>query len=326
MIEKSILPYFLEFKFPFGLSHNTRKGTNVVYLRLKNGIHTGYGEAELPPYLPETVESVTTFLEDIILPSDLENTSIKLYMESISKIHDGNLAAKAALDMALYDLKSSITSKSIEFFLEINEVIDVPESTYTIGIGDISDLDEKLKNGENYSKIKLKIGSDDDVHLIKAYRKRSDKPFCVDVNQGWDSFEKSREMVDLLVKEGCFLIEQPFKKACFTEHKLLKDYVSIPVIADESFQTIKDLYNIKDCFDGINIKLAKCGGLSHAKEILTKAKKKNLKCLVGCMSGSSVAINAAKKLAPLCDWVDLDGPDLIKNDPDVEQLFANAMN
>lgn len=320
MIDLQYRKYRLEFVFPFGLAHSKRIGTDVVYVELSQNGHTGYGEAVLPPYLPENQTSVIQFLENVRLPSAIQDLDIAEWMTQLDVSFPGNMTAKSALDMALHQLKANLLGISVPQLLGVSakEKID---STYTISLGELDEIQHKLNHGSAYKMIKLKLGSTNDKEIIQHYRSLSDKPFCVDANQGWENRNDVSEIVQLLEQEGCFLIEQPFHKANLEAHRQLRQETSIPIIADESIQTIHDLDEVSEAFDGINVKLAKCGGLSAAQRLILAAKKLELKVLIGCMSDSSVGVGAARNLASLADWCDLDGPDLINNDPEIKELF-----
>ena len=142
----------------------------------------------------------------------------------------------------------------------------------------------------------------------------------VDANQGFTNREKALYWATELSKKRVAYFEQPFDKEDFESHKWLKNQVSMPIIADESFQRITDIEKAFKSFDGINVKIIKTGGVLEAKECLMKAKLLKLKTVLGCMSGSSVSINSAKSLSALADFVDLDGVYLIKNDPILNSL------
>jgi L-Ala-D/L-Glu epimerase len=157
--------------------------------------------------------------------------------------------------------------------------------------------------------------------VIRHFIKATSLPFAIDANQAWKKAEDKKKIIDLLESSGCVLIEQPFDKSDLRETGFLKKMTSLPVIADEACQRLKDIARISEVFDGINIKLQKCGGISEAFKMICEAQSRNLKVLIGCMSESSVGCGAAEVLAPLCNWADLDGPWLIKNDPAMEELF-----
>ena len=159
---------------------------------------------------------------------------------------------------------------------------------------------------------KLKLGSVNDEQIIKTYCETTSIPFAVDVNQGWRDIDYAKNITDLLTEKGALFIEQPFEKKDLKKHELLKTHTITPIIADESLQTLDDLASIQESFDGINIKLMKCGGIHPAIKLMNEAKKRNLSILVGCMSGGLFEHEGSTILANQSNWLDLDG--LLLND------------
>ena len=309
----SAVPYQLNFIYPFKLALNTRTFTEIVLLKISNRHASFYGEAALPPYLGATVESVLSFFNQLdwnaILGSPLTD-SLEIVNDSLS----GNNAAKAAIDMALHDMETQKHVKSIREFYNVKQ--DKPiMSTYTIGISTEVELVSKLKDGKDFKIIKLKLGSEDDKALIKAFKKHSRKPFCVDINQGYSSRDEAALLSDFLLKSGALFIEQPLPAEHFEEMAWVRERVDIPFIADESVKRLPDLKYAAEAFNGGNIKLMKATGIREALEMITLSRKLNLKVVFGAMAESSLGNTAAAHLAPLADWVDLDGPMLTSNNP-----------
>ena len=305
--------YQLAFKHPFALATGTRTHTPSIIVKIKQGDFIGYGEATLPPYLPETQESVIEFISHIRL-SDI-NCSAD-FETAIRKIQNpvGNFSAKAGLDIALHDLWAKKNNISVKQLVNISSK-QVPYCTYTIGMDVTKKITEKVKEAESFHILKVKLGGQRDKEIIKTIRSVTDKPLCVDANQGWKQKEVALEMISWLATQHILFVEQPMPKQQWDDMYWLKEQSPLPLIADEYFQTIQDLENSVRCFHGINIKLMKCGGISQAKIILEKAKEYDLKILIGCMSESSCGVAAASALQSKADWVDLDGPLLINNDP-----------
>ncbi len=296
-----------------------RTGTNVVFIRLELNGRFGYGEATLPPYLDDNIESTLQFFRQEYVQSIRTDFHPDIVSAEIDLLISGNYPAKAALNIALWSLYLEIHKLEK---LSSNIISSTPHS-YTIGICNKAEMKQKLDEalGYGFSFFKLKLDGINDLQMIENYSALQGSPFAVDVNQGWDNINTAIEITKLLQKRGCVLIEQPFDKADRINTSLLKKQSSIPIIADEACQTLNDLYTLSDAFDGINIKLQKCGGLSAASKMIVLARSMNLKILIGCMSESSIGCNAAETLAPLSDWADLDGPWLIDNDPDMRSLF-----
>ncbi|MEI6311400.1 MAG: enolase C-terminal domain-like protein [Bacteroidota bacterium] len=306
--------YPLQFKFPFHIAHGIRSHTDCIFLKISSDSYAGYGEITLPPYLPETIASCLDFLKKIQFEKysgdNIDPTAISA---SIHEQWDGFYPVKAAINNALWDLKGKMEVKSVRDYLT-NDT-NSPECTYTIGISSRSDMLEKIYHATNFNLIKLKLDGIQDVEIIQTFIKYSDKTFAVDANQSWNDIDYAKKMIDLLSKTKCILIEQPFEKSDRKLSALLKQFSSLPIIADEAFQNIEDIDSIATSFDGINLKLLKCGGISNATQIITSAKQHQLKILIGCMSESACGCAAASMLQQSADWVDLDGPYLIHNNP-----------
>ncbi len=275
----------------------------------------GYGEASLPPYLQETQSSVGAFLskaksllESFNTPADSETI-----LKRIDVLAKGNTAAQASIDIALHDLKGKILNKPCYKIWELDKE-KTPLTSYTIGISDINSIEQKIKDAGDYKILKVKLGSNDDKTTIEAIRQFTDKPITVDVNQGWNDKYFVLDMIHWLAEKNVLFVEQPMKKNLFDEMAWVTAQSPLPTIADESVQRFSDIEKLKNIFSGINIKLMKCTGMNEAYQMALYAKKSGMKILIGCMSETSCAISAAAQLSPLCDWADLDGALLIKND------------
>ncbi len=310
----SYAPYALEFRHPFGISHSTRSSTDVVYLKLEKNGHVGYGEATLPPYLEETQKSAIEFFKAAKPVLETGSENLPELIQRIDAIAPKNTTAKAAIDIALHDLFGKIQNKPAYQLLGLLKP-GPKETSVTIGIGDISLIPEKIKELAGFNLYKVKLGGKNDKEIIKAIRKVTDKPLVVDVNQGWSDKGFAMEMIGWLSAQNVLYVEQPLSKAKNEETASLSKQSPIPILADESFQRLDELEKIDDCFGGINLKLMKCTGLLEAAKVIMAAKTAGLKINIGCMSESSCGIAAAAQLMHYADWIDLDGPMLIKNDP-----------
>lgn len=305
--------YFLEFKEPFKIAHGVRKGTDCIHVRISIDDYEGWGEAVLPPYLPENKQSVLQFIKQLNLSCYNQDFDLNEVLDYVMNSQPENFAAKAAVDIAVHNLYASIHKATIHSIYNL----DLPEdafTTYTIGMGTIKEIQTKVKFASNFKLLKVKLGGENDRAIINAVREITDKPICIDANQGWETKKPALEIINWLATQNVLFIEQPLRKEDFTGHKWLKQNSPLPIIADESIQIFEDLEKVKDCFDGINVKLMKCGGIREIYRILQIAKQLNLSTLIGCMSGSSCAVSAAANLASLANYLDLDGPLLIKND------------
>ena len=174
-------------------------------------------------------------------------------------------------------------------------------------------MESKLNKHSGWSIYKIKLGADNDVEIVRQLRKNTDAVFRVDVNCGWtaeETIEKSHDLKQL----GVEFIEQPLPADDWKGQQRVFQESAIPVIADESCQTIADVAKCENHFHGINIKLVKCGGLTPARKMISDARTRNLKVMVGCMTESTVGISAIAQLLPQLDYVDMDGAALLAKD------------
>lgn len=307
------IPYQLKFKYPFRIAHGERTHTNVVYVQLQHSNFTAYGEAALPPYLLETQNSVTAFVNDFA--TAVGKLGIDDCLNKLQHFGTGNTAARAAIDMALWNLKSQIENKNIAWLLGV-PAAPMPFNTYTIGVCPPTEMKLKVADAvaSGFQIFKLKLNGNSDEQMVTDFRKLTALPFTVDVNQAWKSAAEAATKIHWLEQQGCLLVEQPLPTTMNEEMKQLKATSPLPLYADESCQAVGDLGKLKDSFHGVNIKLMKCGGITPAYQMLKAAKQMGFKILIGCMSESSVGCHAAAQLGSLADYTDLDGPYLISND------------
>jgi L-alanine-DL-glutamate epimerase-like enolase superfamily enzyme len=312
----SLYPYQLRFKYPFGIAHGLRHTTDVVYVKLQHRGYTAWGEATLPPYLPETQSSVIKFLEHISYSSVLNTADPVTVSAELNDAYTGNMAAKAALDMALWHLRLQTEGQPLHRLLGF-ESNSYPQGTYTIGVCPLAEMEAKIAEADalGFGIFKLKLDGKNDFETIRNFRSLTNKPFAADVNQGWRTPAQAAAVAALLAGQGCLFIEQPFDKHDKQLPVLFKAQSPLPVYADEACQLLADLEDMPRSFNGINIKLMKCGGITEAYKMIVRARQLGLNILIGCMSESSVGCTAASWLTPLADYADLDGPYLISNDP-----------
>lgn len=310
----SFEPYELKLKHVFTVSSFSRSTTPDVQVRIDYDGYTGYGEASMPPYLGQSVESVCTFLKKVNLeqfPDPFCMDDILTYIDSLSP---GDSAAKAAVDIALHDLVGKIIGAPWHRMLGLNP-LKTPDTTYTIGI----DTDEmvKLKTREvagQFKILKVKLGTERDREMIRAIREVSDLPIAVDVNQGWKNKKKALDEIFWLKEQGIVMIEQPMPKEMIDANAWLTERSPLPTFADEAIQRLKDIPAIKGAYTGINVKLMKCTGMREAWKMMNYARAEGMKVMIGCMTETSCAIAAAAQLSPAVDFADLDGNLLIAND------------
>ena len=309
----SYKPNELRLRHAFNLARNSRTTTPDVLVELEYDGIIGYGEASMPPHLGESIESVCKPLSML----DLQQFSDPFRIEEILSYVDGvmpdNRAAKASVDIALHDLLGKIMGQPWYKIWGLSPE-KTPNTSFTIGIDKPDVVRQKVEEAAPYKVLKVKMGLDNDKELVEIIRSMTDRPLCVDANQGWTDKEKALEMCYWLKERGCMFVEQPFDKKMIDETAWLRERSPLPIIADEFLQRLPDVMRAYQVYDGINIKLMKSTGMHEAYKMAVLAKSLGMKLMIGCMTETSCAISAAAQLAPMAQWVDLDGNLLIAND------------
>ncbi|MBL7818634.1 MAG: dipeptide epimerase [Saprospiraceae bacterium] len=309
----------LQLKHPFRIAIAARTFTPLVLIEIEKNGWIGRGECSMPPYLGESQDTAFAFYQlveksGILQNVNLNSIDIKFIMSAIDALQEGHSAAKAAIDIALHDLKGQIEQKPVWQMLG-SEPMVMPVTSFTLGIDTPSVLREKIGGAANFSAIKVKLGSENDYEIIETICSVTDKPIYADANQGWKDVHFAIEMCHWLASKGVVLIEQPLPKSDLEGNAKVTEGSPIPILADESFQRFKDFSKIAGAFHGINIKLMKSTGLCEAKQMVDEARKRKMKIMIGCMSETSCGTMAGAALAPQCDFADLDGPWLTVNNP-----------
>ena len=310
----SFAPYELKLRHAFNLARYSRTTTPDVQVQLEYDGVIGYGEASMPPYLGESVESVTKFLGSLDLGQLNDPFCIEDILTYVDQVAPDNRAAKASVDIALHDLLGKIMGQPWYKIWGYNPA-KTPVTSFTIGIDTEEVVRQKVEEARPYKLIKVKMGLDKDQETINIIREMMpDVPICVDVNQGWNSKEHALEMCHWLAERNCLFVEQPFDKTWIDETAWLRERSPLPIIADEAFQRLPDIVRFKGVYDGINIKLMKSTGLYETHKMVTLARALDMKVMIGCMTETSCAVTAAANLSPVVDYADLDGNLLIAND------------
>lgn len=313
-LELKFFPYELKLRHVFTVATYSRTTTPDVQVEITYDGVTGYGEASMPQYLGQTVQSVTAFLQKVDLrqfsdPFQLED--ILAYVDSLSP---GDTAAKAAVDIALHDLVGKLLGAPWYKIWGLNKD-KAPSTTFTIGIDTAEVVKQKTRECANqFNILKVKLGRDNDKEMIETIRSVTDLPIAVDINQGWKDKQKAIDEIYWLKEHGIVMIEQPMPKEMIDDIAWVTEKSPLPIFADEAIQRLKDIKNIEGAYTGINIKLMKCTGLHEAWKMLNYARAIGMKVMVGCMTETSCAVSAAAQLSPAVDFADLDGNLLISND------------
>jgi L-alanine-DL-glutamate epimerase-like enolase superfamily enzyme len=306
-------PYTLNLKHAFNLATSSRTSTPVVLTELEyNGV-VGYGEASMPPYLGESHQTVLKFLSKIDLSKFNDPFQMENILNYVDGIEAGNKAAKASVDIALHDLIGKLI-KQPWYRIWGYDAAKTPLTSYTIGIDTAEVVRQKVKEAGPYKILKVKLGRDTDKMMIETIRQITDKPLCVDVNQGWKDKSFALDMANWLHEKGVVFLEQAMPKEQVDDNAWLTERSPIPTIGDEAVQRLSDVLKAYKVYSGINIKLMKSTGMREAHQMLNLARALNMKVMIGCMTETSCAVSAAAQLSPMADWADLDGNLLITND------------
>lgn len=313
-LEMKFFPYELKLRHVFTVATYSRTTTPDVQVEITYDGVTGYGEASMPQYLGQTVQSVTAFLQKVDLsqfndPFQLED--ILAYVDSLSP---GDTAAKAAVDIALHDLVGKLLGAPWYKIWGLNKD-KAPSTTFTIGIDTADVVKQKTRECANqFNILKVKLGRENDKEMIETIRSVTDLPIAVDINQGWKDKGKAIDEIFWLKEHGIVMVEQPMPKEMRDDIAWLTEKSPLPIFADEAIQRLKDIKNVAGAYSGINIKLMKCTGMHEAWKMLNYARAIGMKVMVGCMTETSCAVSAAAQLSPAVDFADLDGNLLISND------------
>ena len=307
------IPFELKLRHAFNLAKYSRTSTPGVQVKIEYEGYTGYGEASMPPYLGESIESVTKFLSKVDLSQFNDPFKMEEILAYVDALEPENRAAKASVDIALHDLVGKLMGQPWYKIWGLS-IDKIPQSSFTIGIDTPEVVKQKIKEADDYKVIKIKLGLDNDKEMIDIIRQCTDRPICVDANRGWKTKEQAMEVIEYLADKNCLFIEQPMMEDKLDDTAWIRERSPIPIIADEVFHRLPDIVKLKDYYDGINIKLMKSTGMSEAYKMVTLARAFGMKIMCGCMTETSCAIAAAAQLSPLIDWADLDGNVLIADD------------
>jgi L-alanine-DL-glutamate epimerase-like enolase superfamily enzyme len=307
----------------FVISRGAEDEAEVVQVELRYGDETGHGEAAPIERYDESADSALAWLEGLELGGD------PFALDEIEdRLPPGEQAARAAVDMALHDLQGKLTGRPVYQLLGVRRT--GPPTSWTIWLGDPDDMARRTEKvgGRGFRRLKLKLGGGDglDGERVQAVRSVTDLPLQCDVNEAW-SLDEALEHLPQMDLQYC---EQPLV-AGDPDGAELKRRSPVPIYVDEDCHTLADVAACADRAHGINIKLAKSGGLREAVRMVAAARALGLGVMLGCMVESGLGIAAGAHISSLMDHVDLDGNLLLADDPwpgvtftDGVQLPANA--
>lgn len=302
--------YNLQLKHPFTISRGTRTEIPSIIIELQENGISGFGEATANPYYNTFVEQ---FEKELIAKRKIiEITSEKTpeeFWDYLFPYFNNNMFLLCALDEAYTDLFTRKKNMKLYEYWNLEPKKNI-QSNFTIGIDTVENMIGKMKEMP-WPIYKIKLGTKDDLKIVAELRKHSNAIFRIDANCGWSPTETINNSIELK-KLGVEFIEQPLPANDWEGAKEVFYHSYLPIIADESCIIESDVEKCYNHFHGVNVKLMKCGGLTPAKRMITKAKSLGLKTMVGCMTESSVGISAIAHLTPLLDYVDMDGALLLK--------------
>ncbi|MFL5756943.1 MAG: dipeptide epimerase [Chloroflexota bacterium] len=321
----------LQLRDPFVIarsSHGSGRTATTVVIELRDEADgpdgpVGIGEGYPDRFYGETPETMAAVIPQLLralepaapdLRGDAETaragleTAAGLMATAIA--HHG--AAKCAIDIALHDLVGKRLGLPIRELIEIAD--DPPPTDFTLGIDTPAVVADRARRASAFPALKVKVGGPADVDTLAAVREVYAGRLRVDANTGW-SPAFAQEILPRLVDFGVELVEQPFPARRLDWLRELQAVSPLPIVADESAVTIEDLDGLVGVVAGVNVKLAKCGGIGPAQRMLERAHELGFRSFLGCMEETSVAIAASAAVAPLAEWIDLDGNLLIADDP-----------
>lgn len=303
--------YRLPLKHRFAISRESYDTQDTLIVSLSQSGQTGYGETTSNPYYNATISSLNAEIEavrDEIENHDFSNPVI--FEEFLSTFKLSNFA-RCALDMASHDLYGKLQNKAL-YEIWGTDISTYPITNYTIGLAPIEEMVAKMKEVP-WPIYKIKLGTKNDLEIVRALREQSDATFRIDANCAWnveETIDNSKILKDL----GVEFIEQPLPAEAWGEMVLVREKSELPVMADESCLVESDVDKCHGVYDGINIKLTKCGGISPALRMIKKARALGIKVMMGCMTESTVGISAIAQFLPQLDYVDMDGAMLLADD------------
>lgn len=309
----------LRTKHPFGISYGSSSDSINVLVRLQYGDIEGFGECSPASYHMESPSTVMAVLDDLKKKDILGDDpfAIQEICKRMDKAIAGNYSAKTGIELALHDICGKIVGKPLYQLFGLSGM-QAPITDFTIGIDSLEMLERKTKEAiaDGFKVLKVKQGTTYDRQIIETVRKFApDIPLRVDANGAW-SPKQAVEMSKFLAEHNVQFIEQPISKyAHLDEWRFVRENCPLPIFADESCCRAADAARLANVVDGVVVKLAKTGGLSEALRLIHCARAHNLKVMIGCMIESSIGISAAAHIAPLVDYLDLDGAMLLAEDP-----------
>jgi L-alanine-DL-glutamate epimerase-like enolase superfamily enzyme len=309
-LQLTIEPLTLDLRTTFRIAHGASDQRHNVLTHLEEGV----GEGAAVPYYGETQAGIMAYLERA---AGVLGEDPFLIEELLNRLPAGSPAARAAVDIALHDLWGQRLGQPLYRLFGLNPQT-LPLTSFTIAIDTPEMMAERARQCQ-YPVIKIKLGSQQDEAIVAAIRSVTGARLRVDANAGWGREEAAR-IIPRLSAYDLELVEQPLPPGDIEglrelRRSLRSQGVLTPVFADESARTAREVAALAGAVDGVVVKLMKSGGIREALRAIHTARALEMQVMMSCMIESSVGVTAAAHLAPLCDYADLDGPLLIRNDP-----------
>lgn len=303
----------LPLKHRFTIAHQSRAEQETLVITLEEDGIFGLGESTTNPFYGITLENMQESLEHFrpVLMARNWSTPTELW-ELGKEIFQANPFAQCALDQAAWDLYTKKRGQKLYEYLGLNPE-RMPTTNFTIGIDTVDKMCAKLRE-VNWPIYKIKLGTNQDLEIVRELRKNTSSIFRVDANCAW-TVDQAISYSEELAQLGVEFIEQPLQKDNLAGMREVFAHSKLPLIADESCISESDVEKCHGHFHGINIKLVKAGGITPALRMIHNAKSLGMKTMVGCMTESSIGISAIAHIAPLLDYVDMDGAMLLSKDP-----------
>jgi L-alanine-DL-glutamate epimerase-like enolase superfamily enzyme len=311
-VEVSARIVTLELAETFVISRSARDREDVLVVELRHSGVSGFGEAQPIERYDESVESAQAYLEE---HAELLGDDPFALEDVLGRLPAREFATRAAVDAALHDLQGKLLGQPVWRLLGLSRA--GPPTSWTVWLGDPDDMARRAERAlERFRRLKLKLGGGDglDVERVRAIRSvAGDLPLQVDVNEAW-SIDEALEALPSLAELGVEYCEQPLP-AGDPRGPELKERSPLPIYVDEDCHTLSDVEGCAERAHGINVKLAKSGGMREAARMVHAARALGLGCMLGCMVESGLGISAGAQVASLFDHVDLDGNLLLSHDP-----------
>jgi L-alanine-DL-glutamate epimerase-like enolase superfamily enzyme len=303
----------LPLKHTFTIAHQSRDVQDTLIVKLEQDGIYGLGESTTNPFYGMTIQNMSACLEEFrpVVESGNWQTPEQLW-ELGREVFRENPFAQCALDLAAWDIFTKKQGKKLYEYLNLDPK-NIPTTNFTIGIDTVEKMVAKMKEVD-WPIYKIKLGTENDLEIVRELRKHTNSVFRIDANCAWTAEQAIRNSEEL-AKLGVEFMEQPLGKDDLEGMMEVFRYSKLPVMADESCIVENDVRKCHGLFHAINVKLVKAGGITPGLRMIHEAKSLGMKTMVGCMTESSVGITAIAHIAPLLDYVDMDGAMLLAKDP-----------